>query len=162
MSEKVSPFEFVKSINQKKNHELIDVNVASYEPFVINRTYSYFADTVFFANEMNRFSGVEQIPKEGQFDFYYYGMPKKSNRFSKWIKHESFINKKNEEIFELLYSKYNREHNLSRKQVEKQVFPLFLAQLNQMDATGKKRAVDELRDQESYFLGGRSSSVNQE
>ena len=56
----------------------------AYVPFVINRSLSYFPDTVALANEMNRYGHLES---RLQFAFLINTI-RKRKRFSKWIKPE--------------------------------------------------------------------------
>ena len=78
-------FEYLGSINTGKEYLMNDAtSEKEYVPFMINRGLSLFADTCLFANEMNMRSDT---PKKMQYDFYYYGVPKKK-RFSKWPKKE--------------------------------------------------------------------------
>ena len=94
---KLSPFDFIKSINEgrKGKHLLEDctaddsletINPDSpdkqYVPFIINRGLSYFKDTVLFANEMNI---KHDVPARMQYDFYRNIVTPK-RRFSKWSK----------------------------------------------------------------------------
>jgi hypothetical protein len=53
-----------------------------YVPFLTNKGLSYFVDTVYLANEMNRRSGID---KKLQFSFYL-NTVRKRKRFSKWHK----------------------------------------------------------------------------
>lgn len=53
-----------------------------YNAFMVNRGLSYFGDTILFANELNRLSG---IPAKMQFDFLRSAI-KPRKRFSKWFK----------------------------------------------------------------------------
>lgn len=80
----MSFFDFLNAINTTKK-DLIKEDPLSekeYVPFMINRGLSYFADTIMYANEMNKYSA---IPKDWQFSFYLNSIkPKK--RFSKWHK----------------------------------------------------------------------------
>ena len=55
-----------------------------YVPFVINKCFSYFSDTVFYANRMNQ---VSFLDKRLQYDYYLHSILKRK-RFSKWIKPE--------------------------------------------------------------------------
>ena len=48
-----NPFEFVKAINNKQNIIRDDLDEKAYNPYMINRAFSYFPDTVLLANEMN-------------------------------------------------------------------------------------------------------------
>jgi hypothetical protein len=61
-----------------------DIAEKTYNPFMTNRSLSYFQDTVFFANEMNRY---HHLDKKLQFSFLI-NIVRKRKRFSKWIKPE--------------------------------------------------------------------------
>ena len=79
----MNPFDYVKAINTtKKNIMVDDITESEYQPFLINRSLSYFPDTVLYANEMNQQS---HLPARLQFDFFI-NIIKKRNRFSKWFK----------------------------------------------------------------------------
>jgi hypothetical protein len=83
----MNPFDFLNSINQTKI-SLIDEDPGcerEYNPFLANRGLSYFSDTIFLANEMNRLSG---LGKKLQYDFLLVSV-RARKRFSKWIKDES-------------------------------------------------------------------------
>ena len=83
----MNPFDFLNSINQTKN-SIIDADPETerqYNPFLANRGLSYFSDTIFLANEMNRLPG---LGKKLQYDFLLQSVrPRK--RYSKWLKDES-------------------------------------------------------------------------
>ena len=50
----MNPFEFVNAINVTKQDVMIDdIAEKAYNPFIVNRSLSYFNDTVLYANEMN-------------------------------------------------------------------------------------------------------------
>lgn len=93
---KLSPFDFINNINagpsagnllegctaDDSESTPMDNPSKQYVPFIINRSLSYFNDTVLFANEMNRH---HSLPPKMQYDFYRHAMrPRK--RFSKWAK----------------------------------------------------------------------------
>lgn len=79
----MNPFEFIKSINDTKKDIIVDdVSEKGYNPFIINRNFSFFNDTVLYANEMNRYHHLDH---RLQFDFFI-NIIKKKNRFSKWLK----------------------------------------------------------------------------
>jgi hypothetical protein len=87
---KLSPFDFLKTINDTKEN-LIDndtENTKYYNSFVINRSLSYFPDTIYFANEMNKF---HQIDVDLQYNFLL-NIIRKRKRFSKWEKTEDINN----------------------------------------------------------------------
>ena len=82
----MTPFDFINAINLTKKNLFEDPQAEKdYLPFLVNRGLSYFPDTVLYANEMNRNSG---IPKDWQFSFFLNTIPKK-RRFSKWHKKDA-------------------------------------------------------------------------
>ena len=95
MDKKLSPFDFIKSINEHKpnllkdckayeGEEMVSPDTPSkqYVPFIINRGLSQFKDTVLLTNEMNM---RHQLPAKMQYDFLFSAIrPRK--RFSKWAK----------------------------------------------------------------------------
>ena len=79
----MNPFDYVKAINTtKKNIMVDDITEGEYQSFLVNRSLSYFPDTVLYANEMNQY---HHLPSRLQFDFFI-NIIKKRNRFSKWFK----------------------------------------------------------------------------
>ena len=107
-----NPFDYVKAINSKT--EMNDFS--GYVPFIVNRALSYFADCIFYVNEMNMYPSV---PVEQQFSFYINSLTK-AKRFSKWAKPE------NKEDIEAVCTYYNYSMEkakealkvLSKKQLE--------------------------------------------
>ena len=85
----MSPFDFVNAITHNKkqlmtgteNDELAE---SSYVPFVVNKALSYFPDTVLHANEMNRYSSIDN---KLQFS-YLLNSIRPAKRFAKWVKRE--------------------------------------------------------------------------
>ena len=81
----MNPFEYVNSINQTKKDLMVDdLAEKSYSSFTINRSLSYFNDTVLAANEMNRY---HHLDKKLQYHFLI-NIIRKRKRFSKWDKPE--------------------------------------------------------------------------
>ena len=81
----MNPFKFTDAINYTKEDIMIDdITEKAYNPFLINRSLSYFPDTVLAANEMNR---IHHIDNRLQFDFFI-NIIRKRKRFSKWFKPE--------------------------------------------------------------------------
>jgi len=78
--------EILNSINVSKKNlmESGELEEKDYLPFVINKCLSYFPDTIFYANQMNRYPLLD---KKIQYDYYLNGIIKRK-RFSKWIKPE--------------------------------------------------------------------------
>lgn len=63
----------MKSIN-KKDYQY---DLSGYVPFLTNRAFAGFIDTVLFAEQMNQ---SHRLDPQLQYDFYYYGI-RKGNRF---------------------------------------------------------------------------------
>jgi hypothetical protein len=79
----MNPFDYVSSINSTKKDIMVDdITEASYEPFLTNRSLSYFQDTVLWANEMNI---NQHIDNRLQYHFLINSI-KKRKRFSPWAK----------------------------------------------------------------------------
>lgn len=82
----MNPFEYVTAINMSKEDIMIDdIAEKAYNPFIVNRSMSYFNDTVLYANEMNI---NHHIDHRLQFDFFI-NMVRKKKRFSKFMKPET-------------------------------------------------------------------------
>ena len=80
----MSPFDFLNSINSTKVN-LLDKdpeNINQYNGFLVNRSLSYFPDTVLISNEMNR---LHHLDARLQYDFLI-NIVRKKKRFSKWDK----------------------------------------------------------------------------
>ena len=84
MTARLSPFDFIKSINEKSDNLMAASPDAErdYTPFVVNRGLSFSPDTVLYANEMNclPFTAARM-----QYD-YLYGAVRRRKRYDKWIK----------------------------------------------------------------------------
>ena len=83
----MSPFDFVKAINNKQDIIRDDLDEKSYLPYMINHSFSYFSDTVLLANEMNL---NHHLDNKLQNDFFINTIRKNPKRFSKWnkVKHD--------------------------------------------------------------------------
>ena len=85
----MNPFEYVNAINTGKKDIMIDdLAEKSYSSFTINRSLSYFNDTVLAANEMNKH---HHLDKKLQFHFLL-NIVRKRKRFSKWAKPDQISN----------------------------------------------------------------------
>lgn len=81
----MNPFEYLTSINYSKDDIMVDdIAEKQYNSFVINRSLSYFPDTVAFANELNR---LHHTDNKLQYHFLINSI-RKRKRFSKWDKPE--------------------------------------------------------------------------
>ena len=82
----MNPFEYLNAINYTKQNIMVDdLAEKSYNPFMINRSLSYFNDTALIANEMNQH---HHLDNRLQFDFFI-NIIRKKKRFSKWNKPET-------------------------------------------------------------------------
>ena len=94
MSDQVAQYklaDYLKAINYTKE-KLLDSDdkdlKKKYPPFIINKGFSYFEDTVMMGNEVNR---LHHLSKKMQFDFLLNSIrPRK--RFSKWFKASKLTN----------------------------------------------------------------------
>ena len=77
--------EYLNAINHSKESLMAteDESVEKeYVPFVVNRCLSYFPDTIYFVNEVNKY---HMLPKNMQFDFLRLGV-RKNKRYSSWTR----------------------------------------------------------------------------
>jgi len=90
--------EVLNAINYDKTPLLEDdLQEKAYVPFVINRSLSYFPDTILYANQVNHYN---QLDNKIQFDYLRLSLrPRK--RFSKWIKSQE------EDDLQLIKDHYN-------------------------------------------------------
>jgi hypothetical protein len=100
-------FDFVESINNSKKDLIREDNISEkeYLPFMINKHFSYFPDTVFDAQEMNERS---LLPNICQYDYMRLSIRKKK-RFTKWGK------KNTDEFVEQISEAFNYSINKSRE-----------------------------------------------
>ena len=83
----MNPFEYLNAINTSKQDIMHDdLAEKNYNSFMVNRSLSYFNDTVLMANEMNV---NHHLDPKLQFSFLL-NIVRKRKRFSKWMKPESF------------------------------------------------------------------------
>lgn len=83
----MKPFDFVNSINITKKNLMRgsyndELSEKAYIPFLTNRSLSYFTDTLLYANEMNRYSTLDN---KLQYEYLLNSIRTKK-RFSKWFK----------------------------------------------------------------------------
>ena len=97
MASKIGPFEYVKAINRGADFELFnDFGGEGYSQFLINRTFSYYLDTLDCAMELTQRSN---IPDSVHYKYYLNAVEPKY-RFAPWEKAT-----KNEDV-ELLCAYY--------------------------------------------------------
>ena len=110
----MNPFDYVNDINYGKkniikNSDNTELAEKLYPPYLVNKAFSQFADTVRVVNEMNIH---HQLDKKLQFDFLI-NIIRSKKRFSKWAK------KQDDENLELVMQHYGYSYEKA-----KQVLPL--------------------------------------
>lgn len=110
----ISPFDFANAINHSKENLIVDDwSEKQYNPFIVNKSMSFGADTVIYANEMN---SRPHLDRRLQFDFLINTVrPRK--RYNKWLKAETV------EVLELVQEYYGYSIDKAR-----QVLPLITDQ----------------------------------
>ena len=90
--------DYLKTINYTKEILMFvdPLSESKYPPFIVNKSLSYFTDTVLHANEMNRYAHLDN---RLQYDYYVHAV-RKRKRFSRWDKNEK------SEKFDLLKEYY--------------------------------------------------------
>ena len=83
----MNPFDYLNAINDTKKNVIEDSDNPElaeklYPPYLVNRGLSFFIDTVYLANEMNRH---HHLDNKMQFAFLI-NIVRKKKRFSKWFK----------------------------------------------------------------------------
>lgn len=101
----MNPFDYIASINEKRNIMVDEETEKGYNPFMVNRGLSYFIDTVFQANEMNKF---HHLPKKAQYTFFLNSIRARKRWAGKWHKAE-----KNEDI-QVLMATYGYSQQKAR------------------------------------------------
>ena len=105
-----NPFEFVNAINTTKkdlirSSDAPDLMEKQYKPFYVNKSLSYFVDTILYANEVNQ---LKHVDLKLQND-YYLNSIRKGKRYSKWHKKEEDDKKKKAKADEL-----KKKHGLKK------------------------------------------------
>ena len=81
----MSPFDYLKAINESKEDVMLtSQDEKKYIAFIVNRGLSFFMDTIFQANEVNR---NHHLDSRLQFDYLLNSIRQKK-RYSKWLKSE--------------------------------------------------------------------------
>jgi hypothetical protein len=94
-------FDVINSINNKTKEDLNDVKL-NYNSWIINKSFSFGLDTIYWANEMNKYHNLD---KDMQYAFLY-GSINKSKRYNKWEKADSH---KELDIIKEAYNVSNRK-----------------------------------------------------
>lgn len=104
----MNPFDYVNSITlSKRNIMVTPEDEKGYAAFLINRGLSQFQDTIFYANEMNRY---HKLDNKLQYQFLI-NIVRKRKRFSKWAKQD----KTNLEMIEVIKTYYGYSNDKARQ-----------------------------------------------
>jgi len=103
----MNPFDFVKAINETKQDlirgsENPDLAETFYKPYLVNKAFSYFKDTVMYANDINMYPNTDNKLQND----YYLNSIRKGKRYSKWHKKEEDDKKKKRVKILINFKKY--------------------------------------------------------
>ena len=86
----MNPFDFVNSISFGKNDMMKADSLCEkeYLPFIVNKAFSYYPDTIFHAQVANGLNN--QVDKRLQYDYLLHSVTKKK-RYAKWHKNEDDV-----------------------------------------------------------------------
>jgi hypothetical protein len=101
---KLKPFDYVNDISYNKENLFNSTTEKEYNPYLTNKAFSYFIDTILYANEMNK----AVVDPKLQYDYYFYSIRKKK-RFAKWHKPES------DETVKIISKAYNININRAKE-----------------------------------------------
>lgn len=131
MSDKeYSPFDFMKTASKSKVNLIETADDPEYVenmyvPYIVNKGFGSFSDTILHANEMNR---LVDIPKFAQYA-YYLEVLRSRDRFKKWNKLKS------DKDLDLVQQYYQCNRNIA-KQYLKVLTPEKIKIINTYMATG--------------------------
>ena len=125
----MNPFTYLNSINFSKEDVMVDdVAEKGYNSFLINRSMSYFYDTVGIANVMNRY---HHLDNKLQYHFLI-NIIRKRKRFSKWMKPET------ESDIEVIKQYYGYSNDKA-KQVLSLLSPENIKSIKQKESKGGRK-----------------------
>lgn len=119
-------FDIINNISESSKK--IEFHKKDYVPFVVNKGFSYYVDSILYVNEMNTRPG---IPHEQHYDYLHSSLRKKKRR-SKWWKKDA-----NNDV-ELVMSFYKYSQNKA-EEVLKILTPEQLSEIRRMTDTGGKQ-----------------------
>jgi Bacteriophage clamp loader A subunit len=89
-------FDIMKDLSYDKKGIIDESNEGEYIPFLTNKYFSFFPDTIYYANEMNM---AQSLDNKLQHDYYLFSL-RKNKRYYKWPK------KDNQEIIQAVQKYY--------------------------------------------------------
>ena len=105
----MSPFDYLKAINESKEDVMLtSQDEKKYAAFIVNRGLSFFMDTIFQANEINR---NHHLDSRLQFDYLLNSIRTKK-RFTRWLKPEK--NADIDVIKEYYSCSYRKAHEIAQ------------------------------------------------
>ena len=130
----MTPFDFVNSINSKSGHILDSEpeNIRYYDPYIVNKAFSFFYDTILIANMLNMYP---DLPKKPHYDFLY-NVVSKGKRFGgKWPK------KNEDENVQRLAEFYKIKNEMAAKYLQmmtSEQIEFMMSQINEGGNVGSK------------------------
>ena len=118
-------FDIINNISESSKR--IDFHKKDYVPFVVNKGFSYYVDSILYVNEMNVRPG---IPYDQHYEYLHASLRKKKRR-SKWHKKEAVND------VELVMSYYKYSQNKA-EEVLKILTPEQLSEIRSIQYTGGK------------------------
>ena len=102
--------DFLTAINLSKKNLMVEDSLTEkeYVPFVINRSLSYFQDTVLYANEVNLRGHLDNRLQND----YLLNSVRSNKRFSRWLKPEK--NEDIDAIREYYSCSYRKAHEIAK------------------------------------------------
>lgn len=122
----MSVFDIINNISE--SNDKIEYHKKDYVPFVINKGFSYFVDSILYVNEMNQRPGIANAM---HYDYLHTSLRKKKRR-SKWFKKDTHND------VDLLMQTYKYSQNKA-EEVLKILTPEQIIQLREMQYTGGKQ-----------------------
>ena len=93
-------FDFINDVSHEKKNiykELSEREEKKYPTYLVNKYFSFFSDTIFYANEVNKC----QYLTGKDIHYFYLNTLRKKKRFTKWLKTEKI---EDEELVMQVYS----------------------------------------------------------
>jgi len=120
------PFRYIKAVGQTKDDIWNEDSNGEYVPFLTNRCFSLYADTVLFAQMMNE---MWHLPADMQYRFYLNILRPASRYSGKWPKRE-----KNEAVMTLIH-----DHKLGSRSAKQALQFLSKEQLQELADSRKDK-----------------------
>jgi len=85
MNKTKTAFDIIQQLSSERDYSYDAETEQLYTPFLTNRGFSNFYDTIMLSVEMNTMA-VSKTPRKWQHDFYHHAILPKKKRFASWAK----------------------------------------------------------------------------